>query len=246
MIRRCALATLTLAAGYAVAAGCFWGLVNVPESNVLALMLSAALALATLTTAGVATAAAAAIGDGVGGSDGTRRAIGALPGFAVGLGAFAVLWWVTGSADTWWRANRGQIDATLIRYANITRTRALHQAVFWATWIVRWIVGLSVVAALVTTSTVGGMRAIPSAFRHAVRGWSLASAAVAVWVVWGGLWRVVYWRPAAMTPWIEPTFVAVKLAGLYLAAMVVVAGTLVAYRAAVRGQGSGRIDLRRP
>src|SRR5262249_43075799 len=147
------LAVVTLALGYAVAAALFWALLNVPESSVAALGLSAALAAATLMAAGMATAAAAALGDGASGGGALRRSLAALPACLVGLIVFGALWWMTGAIDRWWSGHRGEVDATFIRYVNIARTNRLHQAVFWTTWIVRWIVGLSVVAALVATAT---------------------------------------------------------------------------------------------
>jgi hypothetical protein len=233
-VRRLALAMATLAIGYAVAAGLFWALLNVPESSVLALALSAALVLATTIAVGVTTAAAATLADGVDGGNAARMSVTALPAFVVGLLVFAVLFWSTGSIDAWWRAHRGEIDATSIRYLNVTRTRALHETVSWTLWLVRWMLGLSAIAALVTTATVRGAGAMGAGLRNALRLQSLVAAGAALAIVIGGLWRLVDWRPAKLAIWLEPMFVASKLTLLSVAALSIVALVLAVYRRSAR------------
>jgi len=231
--RRPALATATLALGGAVAAGLFWALLNVPESNLLALTLSAALLLAIVATLGGIIAASSAIADGAGVAGVARRSIAAMPAFALGVIVFAALWWLTGAIDAWWRAHRGEIDAVSIRYLNLARTQSLHQAVFLIIWIVRWVIGLSVVAALATTAAARGAHAAGAGLRNAVRPAPIA-AGLAAALLLTGLWRLVYWRPARLAPWLEPTFVAAKLAVLYLAAVSIVALALAVHRRAAR------------
>jgi hypothetical protein len=79
---------------------------------------------------------------------GVRRTLAALPSFVAGLAVFAILWWLTGFADGWWRAHHGAVDALFLRYLGATRTQPVHQAAFRATWLVRWVLGLSIVAGL--------------------------------------------------------------------------------------------------
>ena len=234
--RRFTVATATLALGYAIAAGLFWALLNVPESTVLALTLSAALVLAIAATLGSTIAASTAIGDGASGAEVASRSIAALPAFALGVIVFAALWWLTGAIDAWWRAHRGEIDATFIRYLNVARTQPLHQAMFWIVWAVRWVIGLSVVAALVTTAATRDMHVVGAGLRNAVRPAPLG-AGLAAAILLTGLWRLVYWRPARLASRLEPTFVASKLAVLYLAAVSIVALALTVHRRAARASG---------
>jgi hypothetical protein len=232
--QRLARAIVTLAVGYAAAAGLLWSLLNVPESNVLALTLSATLVVATTVAAGVATAASAALADGGTGGDAARQSVTAVPAFVVGLLVFGALWWVTGSGDLWWRVHRSEIDAISIRYLNVTRTGALHETVAWTFWLARWMLGLSAIAALVTTATVRGAGAVGPGLRNALRLPSLVAAGTALAIVAGGLSRLVYWRPAKLATWLEPVFVTSKLIVLYIAALSIVALVLAVYRRAAR------------
>jgi hypothetical protein len=234
--RRPVLATATLALGGAVAAGLFWALLNVPESNLLALTLSAALLLAIVATLGGIIAASSAVADGAGVAGVLRRSIAAMPAFALGVIVFAALWWLTGAIDAWWRAHRGEVDAASIRYLNVARTQSLHQAVFLILWIVRWVIGLSIVAALATTAAAHGVHAAGAGLRNAVRPAPIA-AGLAAALLLTGLWRLVYWRPARLAPWLEPTFVASKLTVLYVAAVSIVALALAVHRRAARASG---------
>src|SRR5882724_1838663 len=127
-------AALTI--GYAIAAALYWALLNVPESNVLALALSALLVLLTAVVAGLTTAGGVALIGG--GSPGHvwKRALGALPGFFFGVLIFAMLWWVTGWADALWQAHAGEADALLLRYLGTARTSPMHRGISAATWMV--------------------------------------------------------------------------------------------------------------
>jgi len=222
-------ATLTLAIGAALAGGLFWALVNVPESNVLALALSMLLTLALFIVSGATIALAAATGDGVPVRDALPRVASAMPAFVVGGVLFVILSFITGVIDAWWVGHRGEIDATLIRYANIAHTQGLHATVSWITWTIRWVVGLSIVTALVTTATVRSSGSIAYGLRNGVRLISLIASGIAIAIVMRGLWPAAYWRPAGLAQSMEPVFVAAKLAVLYLAAMVVVAIALLTH-----------------
>lgn len=227
--RRFVMATVTSAIGYAIAAGLFWALLNVPESSVLALTLSALLGFVAVAAVGAATAATAAVADGAPSGDAVRRSVAALPAFVVGLAIIGTLWWLTGAIDGWWLAHRGETDALFIRYLNVTRTRPLHQAVALALWIVRWVIGLSTVAALVTTAVVRPAAGLLGGIRNAVTIASLVTT-LAIAGLLARAWPIVYWRPARIAPWLEPTFVTLKLALLYAAASAVVALGIVVMR----------------
>ena len=247
--RAIAKAAGVLAIGYAITLGLFWALLNVPESSVPALALSAALAVLVAVAAGFTTGSAAALVAGAAFSPPTastplaslreigRRALRALPGFLAGLMIFGVLWWITGSADDWWRAHRGEVDAVFLRYLGTGRTALMHEGVFQTTWLVRWALGLSAVAGLVAACTIGGIRAAAGGLRAAVRIVPLVVTAIAALVVGKGLSRLVYWRPKAIPPnWLEPAFVAIKLSVLYLLAIVMAAIVLAAFQRAISRQ----------
>ncbi|MEP7305470.1 MAG: hypothetical protein ABJA98_08145 [Acidobacteriota bacterium] len=224
------LAAGVLALGYGLAGALYWALLNVPESNALALVLSAALVPIILGTAAATTAGAVMIANGA-----TRdvwRTMGAAIGeFVIGLAIFAALWWSTGTADTWWTDHRGEVDALFLRYGGMTRTAWLHQAVFWVTFLARWALGLSIVAGLVVAGARGGGRTLRRGLRGSVRLASLAATLVGVVIVTEGLWRLALWRPKRLPPtWMEPSFVTIKLAVLYALAVAVAAFVLGVHR----------------
>lgn len=230
----------TLAVGSSVAAALFWTLINVPESNVFTLSLSALLVPLFLVTIGITTAMAAALAQGVAFRAAGRRAVAALPGFVAGLAIFALLWWLTGSVDEWWRDHRGEMDAWLLRQFGATRTAFLHVTVFWMTWLVRWALGLSVILGLVTAGTLSGWRASGRGLRLAVRLLPFAATAVGVVVVNESVWRLASWRPTFLPPnWVEPAFAVTKIVVLYTVAVAMAAAILGVFgRAATKNSGT--------
>ena len=228
-------ASAVLAIGYALGGALFWGLLNVPESNALALAVSALLALLVAVTVGATTAFAAAVSLEAGYRAAARRALASLPAFAAGLAIFVVLWWVSGRAEGWWNAHAGEVDALIISRTGITRTALLHRSVFWALWFLRWVMGLSVIVALVVAAIDRGPAALATGLRLALRGRPLLAATVAALVVSQGLWATAYWAPGALPAnWAEPLFVGTKLAVLYALAALVVATVLRVYGARLR------------
>ncbi len=231
--RRVAVTTVIVAIGGAVVAGLFWALLNVPESNVLALTLSALIALLAVVAVGATVAAAVAAADDASAGDGLRRSLTALPAFVLGLAITGALWWLTGAAGDWWLAHRGETDALLIRYGNITHTRPLHSSVAAVLWLGRWVIGVSMVAALVTAAAVRPAAGLRRGLRNGVALVPLA-VTLAIAELFTRAWPMVYWRPKRVAAWMEPTFVGVKLAVLYLvAALIVAAGIVVMRRVAV-------------
>ena len=232
--RSIAAAAAALATGYAITVGLFWALLNVPESSVPALALSAALALCVVVAAGLTTASAAALVDGAPWRETFRRALRALPGFLAGLLIVALLWWITGSADDGWREHRGEVDAVVLRHFGTARTSWIHEGVFLAIWLVRWVVGLAILAGLVAACTIGGTRAAFRGLRAAVRIVPFMATAITALIVGKGLWRLVDWRPKALPPnWLELVFVAIKLSALYLLAIVLAVIVLAAFQRAI-------------
>jgi hypothetical protein len=224
----------TLGVGYAVVAALYWALLNVPESSVLALTLSAALVLLMVVTAGATTAVASAFSQHATAIRAVRRVAPALSGFVGGLALFAILWWLTAAADDWWRAHLGEIDAVLVRYPGVTRTGRLHEAVLWAIWLARWVLGLSAIAGLVTA--LADARGVQSGLRASVRLAPLTAVTLGVVAVSEGLWRLAYWRPGRLTStWVEPVFVVTKLAVLYALTAFIAALVLHVHRRAASG-----------
>ena len=218
------LSATTMAVGYAAAAGLTWTLLNIPESNVLALGASALCVVLVAVTAGLATAGAAALAREGSLWSVARRAVSGLPGFFVGLGLFAALWWITGRAEDWWSAHRGEIDAVSLRYLGATQTAPLHAAVGWAIWIVRWALGLSVVVGPTVAGTERGLSGLGSGLRLAVRLVPIAAETAGVLIVSGGLWRLVYWRPEGLPATnAEVAFAVAKLGLLYLGSIAIAA-----------------------
>jgi hypothetical protein len=207
-----------------------WGLLNVPESNVLALALSGVLVVLVAVTAAATTALAAAVSLAAGRQARARRVLASLPVLAIGVAVFALLWWLTGAAQVWWGRHAGEVDALIITRTGVTRTSALHGAVSWALWFVRWVVGPSAIVALAVASIERGPGAVGIGLRLALRGVPLAAATAAALVVSQGLWRNIDWVPASLPAnWAEPLFVGTKLAVLYAMAALIVAGVLRVY-----------------
>ena len=207
--------------GTAATGGVFWLLLNVPESNALALILSAVLVLLFSLLAGYTTSVVLVAADGATVVQATRRGIHGLSGFLLGLALFSVLWLVTTSIDGQWTLHGGEIDALLLRYAGTSNSGWLHTGVRWLLWLVRWGVGLAVICGC----TAGSVR------RSGVRrGMGLALSAVPlgatlVGLLSGyGLWSLAYWRPKSLPAnTAELIFVSVKLSALFaLGALIVV------------------------
>jgi hypothetical protein len=235
MMRAVVSASIVLAAGYALGGALFWGLLNVPESNALALALSALLVLLVGLTAGATTAFAAAVSLDTGFRPAARRVVAALPAFAIGLAIFAFLWWMTGRAEAWWTMHAGEVDALIISRTGVTRTALLHGAVSWMLWFVRWVVGLSAIAALVVAAIDRGAAALATGLRLALRGVPLLAATIGALVVSQGLWAGVFWAPRGLPAnWAETVFVGTKLVVLYTLATLVAAAVLRVYGTRLR------------
>lgn len=208
--------------GASLAGGAYWELLRVPESNVLALLLSALLVLAGALAVGLTIGTVIALASGAALRPALARGVRALPGFLLGGVVLLALVWVTGSIDDQWALHRGEIDALFLRYAGTDRTAGIHTGVAWLMWLLRWGLGLTAVAA-----ATAGVAAAPGG--GAVRGLGQALAfrpigttVLALLAGWG-LWSVVYWRPKGMTAdRTELAFVSVKLGALLLAAAVLV------------------------
>jgi hypothetical protein len=230
-LQRFALSAMLLAIGYAMTAALYWALLNIPESNVLALLVSAVLVLLVAIAGGVTTGMALALAQGARSADAGRRAIAALPSFFAGVVIFGALWWLTGFAEAWWRGHRGEVDAVFLRYMGTARTGPLHQSVLWVIFLARWALGLSVVAALIAAGISGGRLATIGRDLRSIRMIALGAACAGVIAVTQGLWRLVFWRPQGLpASGVELVFVTAKLMVLYALAISIANAVLWVHR----------------
>jgi hypothetical protein len=229
-----------LVAGHAAAAGLFWWFINVPESNITMLSLSAALIVLTIVVLGWTEATAALLlwDSACGFRRAARRAFGALPAFIVGLLVFALFWWMTARADAWATAYSGQIDAWWMASTGSAKTAWIHSGLAIVLWFLRYVAGVSLAVAALAAGATGGRRALLSArwLRAALARRQLGAIGLAMLL---GVWlplRATDWRPDAIPPTaVEAVFIAAKLGLLYL---VLNAGWALVLRAGATGAAS--------
>ncbi len=218
MTRRLALVASWLCAGHAAWLALFWGLLQVPESSLWALGLSAAIALLLVALGAAIHAGASAAWQAdwfaAGLGAGVSRLHAAL---AAGL-VFGAIWWMTAALMAWHTGVSGQIDAIYIARTGRAGTGWIHAAIFWGVMFVRWSVGLtlavSLLAALVADGTSASGRAVARTAlspRHflAVTFWLVLLVAIP--------WHLASWRPARVGVAAEPWLVAARLAAVALA-----------------------------
>lgn len=216
--RQILLGTMVATTGLELAGAATWGLLNVPESSVPALLLSAVLAVLVPVILGLTTSVVLGITGGLSLPAAARRALPGLRGFAAGLVVLGVLWVVTTRLVDLWVAHAGEIDALFLRYAGTASTAWLHTTVGWLLWLLCWGVGLAAIvgatrAAVHEQSLLTGLA---RAFSVRVLGTALGALLVGY-----ALWSVVFWRPKGLPDnSAELMFVGAKLLVLYLVATV--------------------------
>ncbi len=222
MLRRMLGATVWLFVGHAALAGLYWALLNVPESNVLALSLSALLVLLLVVGACIVDVTGllwlrpewrfrAAL----------ARSIRVLPVFLLALAMWWAVSWFVGRYEARYLVNKGELDAWLIAHFNITRNAWLQRLMPILFAFVRDVLGVSLAVSLVAAAAVGSFFDI-FRFRWLLRALSPVQLVIIAVAVAGLIWlpgQGVYWRPA----WIrsssmELAFIGVKLTVLGLIA----------------------------
>jgi hypothetical protein len=220
-----------LAIGAAATVALYLALLNVPEANVTSLLLSAALVLLIVLAAGLTAGLAAAL-PAHGWRAALRRAAGGMPAFIAGLLVFAALFMGLNRLESWWGLHRGEVDAMLLPYIGTRSTAPLHAAFAWLLWLVRWVLGLSLVLGPVVAAAGGSAR---RGIRLALAAVPLVAMTLAAIILSQGVWRIVYWRPEGLPATsLEVPFVAAKLIVLYLVAAIVVGMVIGVYRRAAR------------
>ena len=213
-LRRVASSSLVMLAGSALVSGSWWGLLVVPESNALALALSALLVVVSVLVAGLTLGAVLLVSQGVPLVAAIRRSASGLRGFGLGLVVLGALWWATSGLDHVWSERRGEIDALVTLYAGTARTAWLHAGVDWLLWLVCWTAGPSVVVALTRaslerTGAIRGHGRVLSLVPLVSTLIALSLARLA--------WTGVFWRPRGLsTDSVELVFVSAKLGALAL------------------------------
>ncbi len=248
MVRRFLAIVAWLALGHAVLAALFWGLLQVPESTVFMVALSALLVILMLAVAAwtevlalltwdrttvvappaAATTAAGAVqtaekhrGGGVGSR--ARTAVAAVPAFLIALVLFGVVFAATGRAGAWLTTHRGEIDAWMIVHLKLVKTTVFHGALAWLLWFVRYGIGLSLSLALLLYLATSGLRSISQLrwLTHGLRPGRVILVAAWMFVFVWLPWHGVYWRPKRLpATWLEPAFVMAKLGLIYVLANV--------------------------
>jgi hypothetical protein len=220
MIARVVKAALWLLVGHALLGGVYWGLLNVPESNVVMLAVSALLSLLLLVGAAVVQATAV----GMVAPAVTPRSMAALaasvPAFVIAAAIWLAVSWLAGWLDARHTAHAGEIDAWLIAHGDWTRTAWLHRGIGIVIWILRYVLGVSLAVGFFVTWVLDGVsEAIRPRRFIAALGWKrlLFVAAAIVVLVWLP-WRAAYWRPSMPSTFVQPLFAAVKLGLIALVA----------------------------
>lgn len=219
-----------LTSGHAVLFGLFWLLLHVPESNVVMLAASGLIVLAMVALAGLVEGGGLTLAAPGSSTQGLARTLIRAPLAApLAVALFGVVWLLTGSAATGWSGHRGEVDAWFMLHVGWARTARLHDAVWWIIAFLRYVVGISLALALLGWAVSRGLASLARGrwLAAALSPLRLALIAALLLVLVWLPWRAVYWRPAwVAATWQEPTFVAVKLAVLYLLANIGWAGIL--------------------
>jgi hypothetical protein len=220
-MKRAVVVLACLTAGHAVAAGLFWALLNVPESNILMLALSALVVVLLVVVLGwVETTALLAWDPAVPIGRAARRGMTTLPSFVCGLMILTLVWVVTARAELWHGAHSGEIDAWWMSRTGSAKTAWIHRGCTIALWLVRYVAGVSLAVSALGAGARHGARAL------AATGWLLEGLAPrrlgAIGLAVAALvlvpLQMVYWRPVRIPPSsVEAVFVTAKLLAIYLA-----------------------------
>ncbi|HEX7282854.1 MAG TPA: hypothetical protein VF239_12425 [Vicinamibacterales bacterium] len=201
---RLALVTAWILAGAAVTGAAYWGLLNTPESTVLALASSALLVVVTLALLSVTINGAIALWINGASAAALTRSFRRIPAVVPALLVFALCWWIAQSLDSWVALHSGEINAWFIAAFGWNDMSWLFTAIrvftIWLRWVIGGLLALSLMGAMAAIGWRGGIA--PQWLRRSLRPRTLIA---------GTLWFValivlpwtylVPWRPA----WVPPT-----------------------------------------
>lgn len=219
-MKRAAAVVAWLATGHLVLGAFYWALLQVPESNVFMLTSSLLLVVTMVLwtgfiegTALLAWSAMSAVRPPL--TTALRRAWLVV----VPLALVALVWWLTGLADSWFVGHAGEIDAWLLVKTGWTHTSGLHGTITWLLVFLKYGVGASAALALFAALVRKGLAGLASlAWLRQAFGWrQLAGIAISLFAGVALPWRLAYWRPASLSAtWVEPAFAGVKLFAMFI------------------------------
>jgi hypothetical protein len=220
MTRKAMALVAWLAAGHAAMLGLFWGLLNVPESNVAMLGLSAAMLCLWLAFGALVEGTAGAwLLPGRTFREAVHAGVSSLAAFVAALVVFALFWWMGSLIDGWHGSHRGQIDAWLIATFDTPEAAWPHRLLDVAVFLVAGVVGVSSAVAVFFAKLEGGTRAMlrPGWIRAALSRDQMMLVAIGLTLFVALPWQFVYWRPEDLPlTWVQPAFAAAKLALIFL------------------------------
>jgi hypothetical protein len=223
-MRRALAIVACLVAGHTAAAGLFWALVNVPESNLLMLGLSAVLVALIVVALGWTEATALlSWRPDVTVAEATRRGLTRAPAILAAAAVFSIFWWATARADAWLAEHAGEIDAWLIATVEMTRTAWVHRTFDVVLFLGRYAAGVSLAVAALGAVARNGWGALPRPgwLRAGLSRRHLGLVGAAMTLLVFLPLQAVAWRPEALPPnAIEIAFAAVKLGTIFLVANV--------------------------
>jgi hypothetical protein len=215
-VARIVVVALWLFGGHAALGGLYWGFLNVPESNVLMLLLSALLALLLVIGAGVIDTTGLLLlrsGDWTW-RTALGRSVRMLPAFVAAFALWLFVRWVCVRLLRYHEAHSGELDAWFIATFNWTRITWLHRTIDWLLHIIQFAVGTSLAITLLATAAAGSIADAvhPRWMRRALSPMQLAIIAVAFYGLIYAPWQAVYWRPASLPATaVEVAFALTKL-----------------------------------
>jgi hypothetical protein len=206
--------TLWLLVGSAVAGGVYWGFLNTPESTVLALLLSAALAVAALVVVAISVNGASLAWSLGWSGNIISRSISGVPAFIAAALLAGGIWWLTARGLAWVSTSSGQISAWFIARFGWADASSFFNTITWAGRWLQWVVGPLLALSLLGSMLIGEWTS--ARWRWLARGFSpfrltLATLWVAIFLAVPWMY-VVPWRPRSLPPTtMEVVFVAAKL-----------------------------------
>jgi hypothetical protein len=227
MIRRLLGTTLWLVVGHALLGSLYWTLLNVPESNTLALSASALLALLLAIGAGlVETTALIALKPEEPIAPGRwrralARSVRLLPVFVLALLVWLVVSWIAGWIEAWHWAHASEMDAWMIAKFNWTNITGLHRTINYVVVLLRYVVGISLAVSLVAVAAFDGGAAVLRLrwIARALSPLQLATIGVALFGLIWLPWQAAYWRPRNL----PATSVEIAFAGFKLLVLALLA-----------------------
>ncbi len=218
-MRRAAAIVAGLSIGHALVGLLFWALINVPESTVWMLALSASIAATLLVCAGwIETAAALAWMPGLEPRAALRGAVRGVPSFIVAATFCAIAWWGLGRIDAWLDDRGGEIDAWIIATTGWTQTSWVHRGIDIALLFGAYVMALSLGLAAVADGARDGWRSLGHArwLRRAFRRSQIGIIGASVALLIALPLQAVYWRPASIPTGAELAFAIGKLLVIFV------------------------------